>query len=245
MIKIKYENFHKTTLLHRHLVSENNFTYRIIFAVLNKFLRSRQKILDIGCGAGTISFYLASKKHEVLGIDISNNAINACRESVKRLRLERNAHFEVMNFPKQIPDERFDLIICSEVIEHLYDDDLALKKIFLLLKPGGIAFISAPSINAPLYKLGLTKDFDQRVGHLRRYSLKELVNKCRKCGFIIKKTIKTEGLLRNFLFLNPRAGKLVRFIKFFISDFITFIDNLLILVFGESDIIVVVKKPLL
>lgn len=245
MKKSRYEDFHNITLPQTHLVSENNFTYRIIFDVLNKFSKSRQKILDIGCGVGTISFYLASKGHEVLGIDISNNAINACRESAKRLRLKKNAHFRVINFPKQIPDERFDLIICSEVIEHLYDDDLALKKIFLLLKPGGIAFISTPSINAPLYKLGLAKDFDKRVGHLRRYSLKELVNKCRKCGFAIQKTIKTEGLLRNFLFLNPMAGKLVRFIKFFISDLITFIDNLLIPIFGESDIVVVVKKPLL
>lgn len=240
----RYEDFHKNSRLQNKLINPNNFTYRIILNLINKFLETPREILDIGCGVGTISLYLASKGNRVYGVDISSNAIKSCRTSAKKLRLENKAHFKVMNFPKKIPNEKFDFILLLEVIEHLKNDDLALGKIYLLLRKGGIAIISTPSKNAPLYKLGLADEFDQRVGHLRRYTLEELVDKCKSVGFKILETKKTEGIIRNFLFLNPIAGKLIRFIKFFIADFVTFIDEISLKIFGESDLFVIVKKPL-
>ncbi|QQG40482.1 MAG: methyltransferase domain-containing protein [Candidatus Levyibacteriota bacterium] len=237
----KHEDFHKNTHIQKRLINVNNFTYRIIISVINKYLKGKKKILDIGCGAGTICLYLAGKGYDVLGIDISQNAINSCNESAKVLGLE-NVNFERKTFPTEIPNDKFDYIICSEVIEHLEDDDFALKKIYALLKPNGIAIFSTPSENAPLYKLGLAKEFDDKVGHLRRYTVEKLVAKCKTNNFSILETRKTEGVLRNFLFLNPVAGKFVRFIKFFISDIVTFFDEISLRLFGESQIFVVVKK---
>lgn len=237
-----YEDFHKNTLFQTRIINRNNFTYRIILNIISKYLESHRKILDIGCGAGTISLYLASKGKKVYGIDISNIAIKSCLESARKLGMESNVHFETMNFPNKIPKEKFDFILLIEVIEHLKNDQLALDKTFSLLKKGGIAIISTPSKNAPLYKLGLAHEFDERVGHLRRYSLDELVGRCESAGFKILETRKTEGVVRNFLFLNPIAGKFIRFIKFFISDIVTFIDEISLKIFGESDIFVVVKK---
>lgn len=238
-----YEEFHKETLVQSRIIKENNFTYRIILAVLNRFSDPPKDVLDIGCGAGTLSFYLASKGNRVVGIDVARNAIEACTKSSKLLGLNKNTSFKVMDFPKQTPSKKFDLIIFSEVIEHLKNDDLALKKIFLLLKRGGVGIISTPSKNAPMYRLGLADEFDQRVGHLRRYTMDELVDKCKSTGFKILETKKTEGIVRNFLFLNPIAGKFIRFIKFFIADFVAFVDEISLKVFGESDIFAIVKKP--
>jgi SAM-dependent methyltransferase len=42
------------------------------------------------------------------------------------------------------PDERFDLIICSHVLEHVRDDRLAIRELFRVLKPGGIAILQVP-----------------------------------------------------------------------------------------------------
>ena len=53
---------------------------------------------------------------------------------------------------------------------------------------------------------------------------------------------KNEGILRNFLFLNPIAGKFIRFIKFFLVDVVTYLDNATVPLFGESDLIVVLEK---
>jgi len=238
-----YEEFHRNTLSQVRIINRNNFTYRIILNVISRYLEPRKKILDIGCGAGTISLHLASKGHTVCGIDISSNAIKSCRESAKKLGIEKNADFKVMNFPNKIPNEKFNFILLIEVIEHLKNDSLALRKIYSLLSKGGIAIISTPSKNAPMHKLGLAKTFDRKVGHLRRYAMDELVNKCKLVGFEIVETKKTEGIIRNFLFLNPIVGKSIRFIKFFIADIVTLIDEISLKLFGESDIFVIVKKP--
>lgn len=150
----KHEIFHESTSIQKKIINEKNFTYRIIFNVLNKYIRKNKKILDVGCGSGTLSLNLASKGNKVLGIDISGKAIAACRESARIIGLN-NAEFKRMDFPNDIPKAKFDYIICCEVIEHLKNDELALEKIFSVLNKNGIAIISTPSENAPLYKLGM------------------------------------------------------------------------------------------
>jgi SAM-dependent methyltransferase len=148
-----------------------------------------------------------------------------------------------MQFPEEYPKSKFDLIVFTEVLEHLENDDLALQQIYSLLKKNGIAIVSTPSKNAPLYRLGLATQFDKKVGHLRRYTIKKLTTKCKKHGFLIIETKKTEGIIRNFLFINPTAGKFVRLVKYSLSDLVTYIDNISLKLFGESNIFVVIKKP--
>jgi hypothetical protein len=130
----------------------------------------------------------------------------------------------------------------TEVIEHLPDDNMALKSIYKLLKPNGTLFLSTPSSNAPMHKLGLAKEFDKKVGHLRRYSKKEITSLIKKNNFKILEVVENEGVIRNFFFLNDHAGKLIRYFKFFIADIITFIDNLSIKLFGESNYFIIAKK---
>lgn len=241
-LKIDYEIFHNTTSIQIKVIKNNNFTYRILLEIINYYLKSPKNILDIGCGAGALGLYLANNGNTVLGIDISQKAVESANESAKYLGFKK-AKFQKMNFPNKVPNKKFDMILFTEVIEHLENDDLALKKIYNLLKPEGIVIISTPSKNAPLHKLGLAKEFDKKVGHLRRYTLEELIKKANKYEFKILETKKVEGIIRNFLFLNPIAGKFIRFIKFFLSDWVTFIDNISLKLFGESNIILILQKP--
>ena len=119
-----------------------------------------------------------------------------------------------------------------------------MKVIAKLLNKDGILLLSTPSLNAPLHKIGYARDFDNSVGHLRRYDIETLGKLCKNNGLKVLESRKIEGVVRNFLFLSPRAGKSVRFIKFFISDLVTFIDNLTIPVIGESNIILVAKEKM-
>ncbi len=237
-----YEKYHSNSGKQYRIISKKNFTYINILPILNSCLSKKVKsILDIGCGSGTISLYLASKGYLVKGIDISRTAINTCNESANNMLL-KNVKFEIVEFPKKIPNGKYDLIFFSEVLEHLPNDNLALKKINKLLNTNGTLFLSTPSKNAPLYRLGVASKFDRDVGHLRRYDVEELTEKLVRCGFTIKNIYKKESVMRNFLFLNPHAGKLIRFIKFFLVDIITAIDNILTYIFGESQIIIIAQK---
>ena len=241
-----YENFHKDTKSQKEVISEKNFTYRNIISCLNNNLHDGNKnILDIGCGAGTIDFYLVAKGYKVFGIDISNTSIEACKKTAEILDINfNNIDIKMMDFPNEKPKSKFDSVIFFEVIEHLKNDRKALEVIFNLLNSRGIPFLSTPSKNAPLYKMGYSKNFDREVGHLRRYSSEGLINLLEKSGFQVIKIMKLEGILRNFLFLNKFFGKSIKIlnkIEFF-SNLITILDNISIILFGESDLLIVARK---
>lgn len=238
---VKYEEFHSSTRLQTKIINENNFTYRLLLESINKYIKPENKVLDIGCGVGALDLYLASKGYEVLGIDISKHAVESARDSAEAMGF-KNAKFEKYDFPSETPKGKFDFIIFTEVIEHIKEDRKALSQINKLLNKYGILLLSTPSIQAPLHRIGYAKEFDKRVGHLRRYDLENLYKMIEANGFKILETRKVEGILRNFLFFSPGAGKLVRFIKGPISNFVTLIDNILVGVFRESNYIIIAKK---
>jgi len=239
-----HENYHSKIKQSFKIIKPSNFTYRLLIEAICPYAKGKLSILDIGCGAGTMSLYLASLGHTVTGIDISQTAINACKKSAMTLHL-KNATFFKSEFPRiNVPSKKFDAIIFTEVIEHLENDKEAISIVAKLLKKGGILIISTPSSKAPLHRLGLTKTFDRTVGHLRRYDTKSLAKMLIKDNFQILTVRETEGIIRNFLFVNPVAGKLVRFLNRskLLSNAVTIIDNSTQNIFGTSNIIIVAKK---
>jgi SAM-dependent methyltransferase len=237
-----YETYHGNRKLQKRIIGDNNFTYRELIKILKPHLQYRYSVLDIGSGVGTIDFYLASKGKNVTGIEISENAVNVARENAKLFNLDKIINFIVAEFPHKVPGRNYDLVIFSEIIEHLKDDNKALRDIWQVLKPGGILVITTPSKNAPLYRMGLLDGFDKSVGHLRRYTEKELIQLVEKNGYKVISSGRHEGILRNFLFTNPIAGKFLRFVRWRISDIVAFVDYLTIPLFGESNIHLVAKK---
>jgi 2-polyprenyl-3-methyl-5-hydroxy-6-metoxy-1,4-benzoquinol methylase len=100
------------------------------------------RILDIGCGNGVLGAYFRNEqKCEVFGIDINENA---CMEAQKNLDGVLHANVEVIDLPYET--EYFDTIIMGDVVEHLINPVIALKKLLLVLKPGGKIFITVPNI---------------------------------------------------------------------------------------------------
>jgi len=243
-LRLFYDNFHRKSRLQKRIINDKNFTYRDLIKVLKKYIYKGCSILDVGCGVGTIDFYLADKDCNVLGIDISRKAIEICKVNSKLLGLKNNVYFKRMDFLKEKPQKKFDLILLSEILEHLENDVTAIQIASGALKKRGIIIISVPSENAFLYKIGFAKRFDREVGHLRRYSKDKLRLLVRNQGFKIKEIIKTEGVLRNILFLSKLGGFLIKPLNKIdlLSDFIAFIDKLTIPIFGESNIFIVAQK---
>lgn len=246
-----YDIFHGKAQIQTRIINEKNFTYRLLLKTIKPYilglkrrLKKQTRILDVGCGVGTVGFFLGEQGFNVLGIDISRKAIEVADLNTKCLNLNKRVKFKSFNFLKEKLNAKFDFVICSEVIEHLENDGVAISRIFTLTKSGGILYISVPSRNAPLYKIGFADKFDKRVGHLRRYNDIELEKLIRNEGFSILTIGKTEGILRNFLFLFHNMGGLVKLLNKigFLSDLVTFFDNLFIPLFGESNIFILAQK---
>ncbi len=244
MSNLLYEKYHSVTRIQKKIIAKNNFTYRNLFWILNEnsLLNGDKKVLDIGCGVGTVSLYLASKGSKVLGVDISKRAIDTAISSAEFLSLNNNARFVSGKFQTIKVKGKYDLILMTEVLEHLKDDRKVLNYVKNYLKDDGLLLLSVPSKNAPLYRLNMLKGFDERVGHLRRYTLGDLSELLLDRKMNILRTYKTEGILRNFLFTNRFAGNIIRFLKGSLSDTFAFIDTLTIPLFGESQIYILSSK---
>jgi ubiquinone/menaquinone biosynthesis C-methylase UbiE len=108
-------------------------------------IKPGEKILEIGCGTGTLS--LAARKRvgksgEVMGIDIAPEMVAVAAR--KAARKSVNASFQVggiENIP--FPDNRFDVVMCSFMIFHMPEDirKKGLNEIYRVLKSGGRLFI--------------------------------------------------------------------------------------------------------
>lgn len=236
-----YEKYHGDRIMQRKTISRNNFTYKNLTPLIDKYFEGKS-VLDIGSGVGTMDFYMANMGKQVVGLEVSKSAVSIARKNANLLGLADKLNFHKADFMRFNASKNFDCILFSEVLEHLPDDEKAIGKVYKFLKKGGVLIVSSPLASAPLYRLGLLKSFDKDVGHLRRYTKSNFVSLLRKHKFKIVKVIETEGILRNFLFTNKYANKLVRFIKGPFVDLVTFVDNLTIPIFGASDIIVVAKK---
>jgi len=108
-----------------------------------KHLATTNKLLDIGCGVGTVALYLkdALKASEAYGVEISQSRAEAAKaKGVRALRLDLDQ--EGIAFP----DGSFDAIFCGEVIEHLVDPDRLLDEIGRALSPKGLCVLTTPNL---------------------------------------------------------------------------------------------------
>lgn len=118
--------------------NEGRASRDLIALVKNKSFRG--PALDICCGLGTNSIYLAKKGFEAIGIDISKRAIEIAKESAAKAKLPSKAGFIVgdvvaLKFPK----ESFGLVFDRGCLHHIHPEDrkkfiAGIKKV---LKPGG------------------------------------------------------------------------------------------------------------
>ena len=118
--------------------------------------------IDIGCGAGSLSHFLLKRGMFGVGVESSDQAYEQCQHTIAEdielgtFKLFRNLNESV---------EKFDLVICINVLEHISDDGQFLQKILNCLKPGGLLIIGVPGREDRWYLE------DSLVGHLRRYSI--------------------------------------------------------------------------
>lgn len=95
------------------------------------------KILDVGCGAGFGSFFMADNTNcQITGISLSDKEVKSDNEVAKERGLEDRVKFLVKNFDEPF-SEKYDLMVAVESVKHSFGLDHTMKNLTSALKPGG------------------------------------------------------------------------------------------------------------
>ena len=129
-----YTHGHHESVLrsHRWRTAENSAAY------LLPHLEPHMRILDVGCGPGTITAGLADRvpQGHVTGIDAAPDIVEQAREADGRPR-EPRLH-DRRRLRARLPGRHFDVVHAHQVLQHLSDPVLALREMRRVTRPGGL-----------------------------------------------------------------------------------------------------------
>ncbi|MGB3266706.1 MAG: class I SAM-dependent methyltransferase [Microcoleus sp.] len=158
-----------------------------MLATFQKTGQTKLRVLDLGCGNGSLSHVIAEHGCEVVGVDNSAPGIAISSQSFPECQF---IQADIYELPDTDMLQSFDVVLAVEVIEHLlYPKELA-KNAKKCLKPGGILIISTP-YHGYLKNLALavTGKLDKHFtvlwdnGHIKFFSVETLTKLLTKEGY--------------------------------------------------------------
>jgi ubiquinone/menaquinone biosynthesis C-methylase UbiE len=204
-------------------IPERERKARTMVAVIEDFLDGRLKelsLLDVGGSTGIIDNYLSNFFGKVTGIDIDEAAIRHATETYRKENLEFLAA-DALNLP--FADESFDVVICSQVYEHVPDPDKMFEEIFRVLRRGGVCYFAAnnrlalnePHYNLPLLSLiprPLANIYMRLAGrgshyyeqHLSYWGLRSLTRRFRCIDYTIKTVLEPKRFFTDYM-IRPKS----------------------------------------
>ena len=167
----------KTNTLTLFILEEAVAYHRWVFEKIRPYLG--RDILEVGCGIGNLTGLLLSQGRVIVA-DMNEGYLRIVGD---KFRGHSNLEGVLLWDIQQRPTRKFtaiDTIVCSNVLEHVEDDDSVLKNFYQLLPLGGKLVILVPALKG-LYNL-----LDMELGHFRRYCKEELIQKLTESGFRIR-----------------------------------------------------------
>lgn len=139
------------------------------YNIITSYLASQPplRILNAGCGSGELSFLLAAAGHTIVGIDPAPHYIALAQKLLPK-EFSTRCSFEVGSIEKAKFAEPFDIVVATDVLEHIEDDRRAANKLAQLVAPGGLLVVTVPAMP---FLFGF---HDEKLGHFRRYSASQL-----------------------------------------------------------------------
>ena len=166
-------------------LEERHWWYAGRRALIRRLLRGipAGRALDVGAGSGGNSQVLAELGWEVTAIEASPVAVGLARS--RGLRVLRG---DARSLP--FADEQFDLVMSTDMWEHVEEDDRVAAEAFRVCRPGGRLLLTVPAGKE------LWSGHDVALGHVRRYERAELVALVEGAGFGVTDTLGWNVLLR-------------------------------------------------
>jgi len=167
--------------------------------ILNNIPDKKLKILDIGCWDGSYAKRYFKNTNIVYGVESSKTSANRAKQ--KGIIVKQGNYMEKSFFNNM----QFDIVVAGEIIEHVFDTDLFLKKVSNNLKDNGILIITTPNVASQprriLLLLGINPILEYRnidkvtAGHIRYFTFSNLHSLLKEHNF---KILKSNSDILNF-----------------------------------------------
>lgn len=162
------------------------FRERLLMRLIEPRLQ-QGRVLDAGCGSGSLALELAKSGLRVDALEHSKEFVCMVRHKIARYGNESRVSVHqgsVTNLP--FDDAVFDGVVCGEVLEHVLTKDggdlQAVAEMARVLKPGALCVASVP-LNQKLWDAS-----DEWAGHVKRYTRQEFCELFRQAGFDVEAT---------------------------------------------------------
>ena len=178
-------------------------------------LEKGEKILDLGCGFGRHAFEAARRGADVVALDAGSdevdgvvsmfNAMFAAGELVDGSLHVAAVQGDALHLP--FPDESFDRVICSEVLEHIPDDVGAMSELTRVLRRGGTMAVTVPRFGPELVNWALSDEYHNVPGgRIRIYRRGVLETRLRSTGLRVTGHHHAHGLHSPYWWLKCVVG---------------------------------------
>ncbi len=165
------------------------YLWPVLDRVVAEVQFTRRRAIDLGCGNGSTSERLRQQGYDMVGVDVGVRGIEIARKSFPRVKF----HIDSVYADLAAKHGTFPLVVCLEVIEHLYDPRGLIRTIGKLLEPGGTVVLSTPFHgywkNLGLAVMGRWDHHHQPLnqgGHIKFFSEETLVALLREEGLAVR-----------------------------------------------------------
>lgn len=152
-------------------------------AIIDSFerlgVKPGSKILDLGCGAGWTSIFLAESGFKVVGVDIVPSNVDVAKARAKKLRLP--CTFQVGDMDNFALKEKFDAVLVFDALHHTIRQPKVIRNIAKHLNPGGWVLCGEPSILHTISPEARRTTREEGVIE-RGITVRSIKRDCRKAG---------------------------------------------------------------
>ena len=154
---------------------------------LEKYLPGRNRVLDYGCGTGTLSLRFAGRVNEIHGIDFAAGMIEVAQRKAAESGVDNARFMQATIFDERLEKGSYDATLAWGIL-HLVDDrNLVVKRIYELLKPGGLLVSATECMGEKKTPITSLLSFLMKIGifpiSLKYFTVAELEESYYRCRF--------------------------------------------------------------